>query len=95
MEQGPGFLGWQSKLSLRPGNMHTEIGELKKECSELFGFKGSMLRQENVVYLTVSFIDGLKKHNVEIDRRVLADLAFNKKEAFSALAEKVKESKAA
>lgn len=41
------------------------------------------------------FIDGLKKHNVEIDRRVLADLALNKKEAFSALAEKVKESKAA
>ncbi len=41
------------------------------------------------------FIDGLKKHNVEIDRRVLADLALNKKEAFSALADKVKGSKAA
>ena len=41
------------------------------------------------------FIDGLKKHNVEIDRRVLADLAFNKKEAFTALADKVKGSKAA
>ena len=38
------------------------------------------------------FMDGLKKHNVEIDRRVLADLALNKKEAFSALADKVKES---
>ena len=42
-----------------------------------------------------SFIDGLKKQNVEIDRRVLADLAFNKKEAFTALADKVKGSKAA
>ena len=41
------------------------------------------------------FIDGLKKHNVEIDRRVLADLALNKKEAFSALADKVKGSRAA
>ena len=41
------------------------------------------------------FIEGLKKHNVEIDRRVLADLALNKKEAFSALADKVKGSKAA
>ena len=29
------------------------------------------------------FIDGLKKQNVEIDRRVLADLALNKKEALS------------
>ena len=29
------------------------------------------------------FIDGLKKHNVEIDRRVLADLALNKKENLS------------
>ena len=41
------------------------------------------------------FIDGLKKRNVQIDRRVLADLALNKKEAFHALAEKVKGSKAA
>ena len=41
------------------------------------------------------FIDGLKKQNVEIDRRVLADLALNEKEAFHALAEKVKGSKAA
>ena len=41
------------------------------------------------------FIDGLKRHNVEIDRRVLADLALNEKEAFSALAEKVKGSEAA
>ena len=36
-------------------------------------------------------IDGLKKQNIEIDRRVLADLAVNEKEAFVALAEKAKE----
>ena len=42
-----------------------------------------------------SFMDGLRKQNIEVDRRVLADLALNKKDAFSALAEKVKESKAA
>ena len=40
-------------------------------------------------------IDGLKKQNIEIDRRVLADLAMNEKEAFAALAEKVKEAQAA
>ena len=40
-------------------------------------------------------IDGLKKQNIEIDRRVLADLAMHEKEAFAALAEKAKEAHAA
>ncbi|MGI9323373.1 MAG: 50S ribosomal protein L20 [Pseudomonadales bacterium] len=35
-------------------------------------------------------IDGLKKQNIEIDRRVLADLAIHEKPAFAALAEKAK-----
>lgn len=33
---------------------------------------------------------GLKQLNIELDRRVLADLAVNEKAAFAALAEKVK-----
>ena len=36
-------------------------------------------------------INGLKLQNIEIDRRVLADLAVHEKEAFAALAEKAKE----
>lgn len=40
-------------------------------------------------------IDGLKKQNIVIDRRVLADLAIHEKEAFAALAEKAKEVHAA
>jgi len=40
-------------------------------------------------------IDGLKKQNIEIDRRVLADLAVHEKEAFAALAEKAKEANVA
>jgi large subunit ribosomal protein L20 len=36
------------------------------------------------------FIAGLKKENVEIDRRVLADLAVNEKEAFAAIADRAK-----
>ncbi|MFT7220901.1 MAG: large subunit ribosomal protein L20 [Candidatus Azotimanducaceae bacterium] len=40
-------------------------------------------------------IDGLTKQNIEIDRRVLADLAMNEKEAFAALAEKAKAALAA
>lgn len=37
-------------------------------------------------------IDGLKKANIEIDRKVLADLAVFDKPAFAALAEKAKSS---
>jgi len=36
------------------------------------------------------FIDGLKKANVEVDRKVLADLAVRDKAAFAALAERAK-----
>jgi ribosomal protein L20 len=37
-------------------------------------------------------IAGLKKANVEIDRKVLADLAMNEKQAFTAVVEKAKSS---
>ena len=36
------------------------------------------------------FISGLKKANVEIDRKVLADLAVNQQHAFAAVVEKAK-----
>lgn len=35
-------------------------------------------------------ISGLKKENIEIDRRVLAELAVNEKAAFAAIAERAK-----
>ncbi len=38
------------------------------------------------------FINGLKKASIEIDRKVLADLAVNEKGAFTALVEKAKAS---
>jgi len=37
-----------------------------------------------------SFIAGLKKASIEIDRKVLADLAVNEKAAFAAIVEKAK-----
>lgn len=40
-------------------------------------------------------IAGLKKANVEIDRKVLADLAMNEQQAFTAVVEKAKSSLAA
>lgn len=36
------------------------------------------------------FIAGLKKHNIELNRKVLADLAMNEPAAFKAIVEKVK-----
>ena len=36
------------------------------------------------------FMNGLKKAGVEIDRKVLADIAVNDAEAFTALAEKAR-----
>ena len=41
------------------------------------------------------FISGLKKAEIDLDRKVLADLALNEKEAFGALAAKAKEALAA
>ena len=41
------------------------------------------------------FINGLKKASVEIDRKILADIAVYDKSAFSALVEKAKEGLAA
>ncbi|GDX52967.1 50S ribosomal protein L20 [Bacteroidota bacterium] len=36
------------------------------------------------------FISALKKHNIELNRKVLADLAMNEPAAFKAIVEKVK-----
>lgn len=40
-------------------------------------------------------VDGLKKANIEMDRRVLADLAMNDKEAFAAVVEQARSALAA
>ena len=45
----------------------------------------------NKVYRIVQFINGLKKAAVEVDRKVLADLAVNDKVAFAAIADKAKQ----
>lgn len=45
-------------------------------------------RAEGITYS--QFINGLKKSGIELDRRVLADLAIHDKEAFAELANKAK-----
>ena len=39
------------------------------------------------------FINGLKKSSIEIDRKVLSDLAVNQPQAFKALVEKAQSSR--
>ena len=41
------------------------------------------------------FMDGLKKASIELDRKILADIAVHDKEAFSTLADKAKAALAA
>lgn len=49
------------------------------------------VRAEGMSYSQL--IAGLKKHNVQIDRKILADLAVNHPEAFKAIVNQVKETK--
>jgi len=46
------------------------------------------VREQGLSYS--QFINGLKKANIEIDRKILADLAINDKLAFKTIAEKAK-----
>ena len=48
------------------------------------------VREQGLTY--GRFIDGLAKAGIEIDRKVLADLAVNEKTAFAAIVEKAKAS---
>jgi large subunit ribosomal protein L20 len=46
------------------------------------------VREAGINYST--FINGLKKNNIELDRKVLANLAVNEPEVFKAIVEKIK-----
>ena len=67
--------------------------------SKINGFKTSKLIFLKYLHLTGArahglsysqFIGKLKTHNIELNRKVLADLAMNSPEAFKAIVDKVK-----
>ena len=69
--------------------MHTEIEGTKKE-----NFRSLWIQRINAGVesegLTYSkFINGLNKSKIKLDRKVLADLAYNNPEAFKSLVKKV------
>jgi large subunit ribosomal protein L20 len=61
----------------------------KRDTRSLWQIKINAFTRENDVSYS-KFIDALKKNNVELDRKILADLAVNNKEVLSKIMEEVK-----
>ena len=69
--------------------MLTEIVEIRKEISESLDQRiNAGVREHGLTY--AKFIDGLKKANIEINRKVLSEIAFHEPAAFKTIVEKAK-----
>ena len=97
LKQAKGYYGARSRVYRVAKQAVTKAGQYayrdRKNRKRLF--RGLWIQRINAAArengLSYSrLIDGLKKANVEIDRRVLADLAVHEKAAFTALAEQAK-----
>ena len=97
LKQAKGYYGARSRVYRVAKQAVTKAGQYayrdRKTRKRLF--RGLWIQRINAAArengLSYSrMIDGLKKANVEIDRRVLADLAVHEKAAFTALAEQAK-----
>ena len=69
--------------------MPTETEEEIKEILGHYGYKELMpiVRAEGLTYS--KFINGLTKSKINIDRKVLADIAYNNPETFKSIVKKV------
>jgi ribosomal protein L20 len=68
--------------------MLTEIEEIKKEISNLCGYKELMLVLELKDLTYSKFINGLGKCGITIDRKILAEIAYDSPEAFKTIVQK-------
>ena len=68
--------------------MLTEIVEIKKEISNLYGYKELMLVLEPRGLTYSKFINGLNKCGIKIDRKILAEIAYDSPEAFKTIVQK-------
>ena len=73
-------------------NMLTEIEKQKKENLDLYGYKELMLELELKGLTYAKFINGLAKSKIKLDRKVLAELAYNNPEVFKSVVKKVQSS---
>ena len=97
MKAARGAFGARSKL-WRPAKENVERGwkyayrdrkNKKRDFRKLWIIRINAGAHQNGMSYSV-FMSGLKKAGVEIDRKILSDLAINDSEAFTALAEKAR-----
>ncbi|MBS01679.1 MAG: 50S ribosomal protein L20 [Gammaproteobacteria bacterium] len=102
LKQAKGYYGARSRVLRVAKQAVTKAGQYayrdRKQRKRMF--RGLWIQRINAAARErgISYsrmIAGLKKENIEIDRRVLADLALNEREAFDALAERAKAALAA
>lgn len=101
LKQAKGYYGARSRTIRSAKQAVTKAGQYayRDRKTKKRIFRGLWIQRINAGArehgLTYSrLIDGLRKQNIDIDRRVLADLAVNEKEAFTALVEKAKQAAA-
>lgn len=98
LKAAKGYVGGRSKL-YRTAKQAVEKGwqyayrdrrNKKREFRKLWIIRiNAAARMHDLTYST--FINGLKKANIDIDRKMLADLAFGDMEAFTKLCEVAKQ----
>ena len=102
LKQAKGYYGARSRVLRVAKQAVTKAGQYayrdRKQRKRMF--RGLWIQRINAAARErgISYsrmIASLKKENIEIDRRVLADLALNEREAFDALAERAKAALAA
>ena len=97
LERAKGFYGASSKRirtvydAIDKADSHADVGrkQKKRQYRRLWTVRiNAACRLQGMTYS--KFMNGLKKANIEMNRKVLADLAVNDAAAFTALLEKAK-----
>ena len=80
------------KLWRKPCNMLTEIEKPRKENLDLCGFRriNAGARDEGITYSQL--MNALNKSKIKLDRKVLAELAYNDPEVFKSIVKKAQSS---
>ncbi len=82
----------QAKESVVKAGVHAYVDRKKKKRTRrgLWNIKiNAFVREHDISYSR--FIGALKKHKIEIDRKILADLAVNNKKVLEKIIKEVKE----
>jgi large subunit ribosomal protein L20 len=102
LDKAKGYRGFRSKVIRIAKQAVTKAGQYayrdrrqrKRQFRALWIARINAGAREHGLSYSV-FMNGLKKAGIEIDRKVLADLAVNEKAGFAALVEQVKAQQAA